>query len=109
MNVQMHGKDMVITDGLREAIKSATQKLSTFNLNDVKFTLEVTKSGEQIAKVTTSVPKHGQLHASHSDADMYVSIGHVVETLRTQLEKIRDKSKNVNREVIVDQIESDEE
>jgi len=96
MRIIVSGKNVEVTDGLRNSIESKLAKLEKYFNKEVeaKATLTVEKS-RQIIEVT--IPINGSiLRAEETTEDMYTSIDKVVDKLTRQLRKHKTKMENRN-------------
>lgn len=96
MRIIVSGKNVEVTDGLRNVIESKLSKLEKYFNKEVeaKATLSVEKS-RQIIEVT--IPINGSiLRAEETTDDMYTSIDKVVDKLTRQLRKHKTKMENRN-------------
>lgn len=91
MNYKITGKNIEITDGLKDAIYSKLGKLEKFFNDDaeVHVTLSVQKNRQ---KIEVTIPLKGTvIRAEESSTDMYVSIDLVEEIIERQIKKYKDK------------------
>lgn len=91
MNIKVNGKNLSVTQGLREAVEKKLFKLEKyFSPNiDANATLSVQKN-RQIVEVT--IPFNGViLRAEEGTDDMYSSIDTVVDKLERQIRKQKTK------------------
>ncbi|MCQ2978906.1 MAG: ribosome-associated translation inhibitor RaiA [Clostridia bacterium] len=98
MNIKLTGKNIDLTDGLKERVDDKMSKLDKYFNKDVdaQVTLKVQKL-DQIAEVT--IPLKGTiLRAEVKDKDMYNSIDTVVSKLEKQLQKFRSKLRDKHRD-----------
>lgn len=98
MNIRMTGKNIDLTEGLKERIEEKMAKLDKYFNKDIDahVVLKVQKL-DQIAEVT--IPLKGTiLRAEVRDKDMYNSIDAVVQKLEKQLQKFRSKLRDKHRE-----------
>lgn len=98
MNIKLTGKNIDLTDGLKERVDDKMSKLDKYFNKDVdaQVTLKVQKL-DQIAEVT--IPLKGTiLRAEVKDKDMYNSIDTVVQKLEKQLQKFRSKLRDKHRD-----------
>ncbi|QUH24906.1 ribosome hibernation-promoting factor, HPF/YfiA family [Serpentinicella alkaliphila] len=94
MNIMISGKNVEVTDALRDAVESKVSKLTKYFSKgaEVKATLSVEKN-RQIIEVT--IPINGSvLRAEEATEDMYMSIDKVVDKLIRQLRKHKTKLEN---------------
>lgn len=89
MQVKIFGKNVTVTDGLRDAMEKKLGKLEKFvdSPFEGSATLKVER-GQHIVEVTAQVG-HIVLRAEEAGSDMYGSIDLVVEKLEKQLHKYR--------------------
>ena len=99
MNYIISGKNIDVTDGLREAIYDKLGRLEKFFNEDtnVQVTFSVEKERQ---KIEVTIPMKGHIiRAEEVSADMYVSIDMVVEIIERQVtrykKKIIDKEQDV--------------
>lgn len=98
MNIKLTGKNIDLTDGLKERVDDKMSKLDKYFNKDVdaQVTLKVQKL-DQIAEVT--IPLKGTiLRAEVKDKDMYNSIDTVVGKLEKQLQKFRSRLRDKHRD-----------
>lgn len=96
MKIIVSGKNMDITDALRDTVLSKLGKLDKFFSNELEAqaTLSVQKN-RHIIEVT--IPINGSiLRAEESTEDMYSSIDKAVDKLTRQLRKQKSKLENRN-------------
>ena len=96
MRVIVSGKNVEVTDALRNSIESKLTKLDKFFNEELeaKATLSVQKA-RQIIEVT--IPINGSfLRAEEAMEDMYAAIDKVVDKLQRQLRKHKTKMENRN-------------
>lgn len=91
MNYIISGKNIDVTDGLREAIYDKLGKLEKFFNPDTK--VQVTLSVEkQRQKIEVTIPMKGHIIRAEQDSDdMYVSIDMVVEKIERQVVRYKKK------------------
>ena len=91
MKYRFVGKNLEITDGLKEAVISKLDKLGKYFHEEtgVDVTMRVEKA-RQIIEVTIPV-KGSVIRTEQSSSDMYVSIDLAEEVLERQLKKHRKK------------------
>lgn len=85
------GRNIEVTDGLREAVEEKLGKLDRFFAPDteVKVTLSVEKERQ---KIEVTIPVKGNIIRSEQVSnDMYVSIDLVEEIIERQLKKYKNK------------------
>ncbi len=91
MKTIITGKNIELTQGLKDAVEERFTKLDKyFNGNtEAKVTLVVDKDSQ---KIEVTIPMKGQtLRAEETTSDMYASIEAVTNTLEAQLKKYRQK------------------
>ncbi|WIV12014.1 ribosome-associated translation inhibitor RaiA [Proteiniborus sp. MB09-C3] len=97
MKITISGKNMVVTDALRDVIEKKMGKLDKYFYEDVPvyITLSVEKN-RQIIEVT--IPFSGAIiRAEESTDDMYQSIDRVVDVLERQVRKHKTKLQKKNK------------
>ena len=85
------GRNMVVTEGLREAVEEKLGKLDKFfaSETEVHVTLSVQKEQQ---KIEVTIPVKGHIIRSEQESnDMYVSIELVEEVIERQLKKYKNK------------------
>lgn len=91
MNITVNGKNIIITEGLRDAVERKLTKLEKYFSPNVEAntTLSVQKN-RQIVEVT--IPFNGViLRAEEDNDDMYAAIDLVLEKLERQIRKQKTK------------------
>ncbi|KOA18340.1 putative sigma-54 modulation protein [Clostridium homopropionicum DSM 5847] len=91
MNITVNGKNIIITEGLRDAVERKLTKLEKYFSPSVEAntTLSVQKN-RQIVEVT--IPFNGViLRAEEDNDDMYAAIDLVLEKLEKQIRKQKTK------------------
>ena len=92
------GRNMVVTEGLREAVEEKLGKLDKFfaSETEVHVTLSVQKEQQ---KIEVTIPVKGNIIRSEQESDdMYVSIDLVEEVIERQLRKYKNKLVAKNQE-----------
>ena len=92
------GRNMVVTEGLREAVEDKLGKLDKFfaSETEVHVTLSVQKEQQ---KIEVTIPVKGNIIRSEQESDdMYVSIDLVEEVIERQLRKYKNKLVAKNQE-----------
>ncbi|MCQ2530995.1 MAG: ribosome-associated translation inhibitor RaiA [Lachnospiraceae bacterium] len=116
MKYTITGRNIEITESLRDAIQEKLGKLERFFSQDAEahVTLSVEKSRQKI-EVTIPV-KGGLIRAEQTSSDMYVSIDLVEEAIESQLKKYKNKiidkyqdKKNFSKEYIEQEYEDEDE
>lgn len=93
------GRNMVVTEGLREAVEEKLGKLDKFfaSETEVHVTLSVQKEQQ---KIEVTIPVKGHIIRSEQESnDMYVSIELVEEVIERQLKKYKNKLIDKKRNV----------
>lgn len=98
MRITITGRNIDLTDGIKEAVESKLSKLDKYFTpdTDVNVTLSVEKERQ---KIEVTIPTKGHMIRSEQVSnDMYVSIDLVEEVIERQLKKYRTKiaSKKLN-------------
>ena len=91
MKITITGKNIELTQGLKDAVEERFKKLDKYFHKDTEaiITLDVEK-GRQ--KIEVTIPMKGSyLRAEEVTSDMYASIEAVTNTLEAQLKKHRNK------------------
>ena len=91
MNYTVSGKNIEITNGLREAVIDKLSKLERYFTPDteVNVTLSVEKDRQRIE---VTIPIKGTIiRAEQESSDMYVSIDLVEEVIERQLKRYKNK------------------
>ena len=91
MKITITGRNIELTDGLKDAVNDRLSKLDKYFAQDteVQVTLSVEKERQ---KVEVTIPVKGTLiRAEQVSSDMYVSIELVEEVIERQLKKYRNK------------------
>lgn len=97
MKITISGKNMAVTDALREVTEKKLSKLDKYFFEDVPVdvTLSVEKN-RQIIEVT--IPFSGAIiRAEESTEDMYQSIDKVIDVLERQIRKHKTKLQKKNK------------
>ena len=116
MRITISGKNIDITDGLRQAVEDKLSKLERYFTpeTDIVVTLSVEKERQ---KIEVTIPVKGNIICSEQVSnDMYVSIDLVEEVIERQLKKYKNKivdqkqsAGNFQQEFIEKEIEDEEE
>lgn len=116
MRITISGKNIDVTDGLRNAIEDKLSKLERYFTpeTDIVVTLSVEKERQ---KIEVTIPVKGNIIRSEQVSnDMYVSIDLVEEVIERQLKKYKNKivdqqqaAGNFQQEFIEKEVEDDEE
>lgn len=91
MKITITGKNIELTDGLKEAVEERLSKLDKYFTEDTpaNVTLSVEKERQ---KIEVTIPMKGHMIRSEQiSSDMYVSIELVEEVIERQLKKYRNK------------------
>ncbi len=91
MNINVRGKNIEVTDALREYVEKRVGKLEKYfdNLEDIQVTLLVEKERH---RVEVTAPVNGIiLRGEEETPDMYSSIDLVVEKLEKQINKYKTR------------------
>ncbi len=91
MKTTIIGKNIEVTQGLKDAVEERFAKLDKYftSATEAKVTLIVDKDRQ---KIEVTIPLKGQtLRAEEITSDMYASIEAVTDTIETQLKKYRAK------------------
>ena len=94
MNIIISGKNIELTDGLRQAVNEKLGKLDKYFTpdTDVNVTLSVEKERQ---KIEVTIPVKGTIIRSEQVSnDMYVSIDLVEEIIERQLRRYKNKIKD---------------
>ena len=116
MRITISGKNIDVTDGLRNAIEDKLSKLERYFTpeTDIVVTLSVEKERQ---KIEVTIPVKGNIIRSEQVSnDMYVSIDLVEEVIERQLKKYKNKivdqqqaAGNFQQEFIEKEVEDDED
>ena len=91
MRITISGKNIEITEGLRQAVEDKLSKLERYFTpdTDILVTLSVEKERQ---KIEVTIPVKGNIIRSEQVSnDMYVSIDLVEEVIERQLKKYKNK------------------
>jgi len=91
MKVQVRGRNIEVTDALKDYISKRVGKLDRYidNLGDAQVTMTVEKDSHRIE---VTIPVNGMiLRGEESTGDMYTSTDLVVEKLEKQIQKHKGK------------------
>jgi putative sigma-54 modulation protein len=91
MRITITGRNIELTDGIKEAVESKLSKLEKYFTpeTDVYVTLSVEKERQ---KIEVTIPVKGHIIRSEQvSSDMYVSIDLVEEVIERQLKKYRTR------------------
>lgn len=116
MRITLSGKNIEITEGLRQAVEEKLSKLERYFTpeTDIIVTLSVEKERQ---KIEVTIPVKGNIIRSEQVSnDMYVSIDLVEEVIERQLKKYKNKiidqkqsAANFQKEYIDKEVEEDED
>ena len=98
MKVIISGKNIELTQGIKDAVEERLSKLDKFFTEDTEahVTLSVEKDRQ---KIEVTIPIKGHIvRAEQVSTDMYVSIDIVAETIERQMRKYRTKITEKNIE-----------
>ncbi|OAT80197.1 ribosome hibernation-promoting factor, HPF/YfiA family [Desulfotomaculum copahuensis] len=91
MKIQVRGRNVEVTDALKEYVAKRLGKLEKYreNLGDAQVTMTVEKESH---RVEVTIPVNGMLlRGEETTGDMYASIDLVVDKLEKQLEKYKGR------------------
>lgn len=94
MKISIYGKNLQLTDALREASLKKIRRLDKFFQQDVeaKVVLSIEK---KIHKVEVTIPFNGRIvRVEESSDDMYNALDEAVESLEQQIRKYKTKLQN---------------
>ncbi|MDD2494085.1 MAG: ribosome-associated translation inhibitor RaiA [Tissierellia bacterium] len=94
MKINIYGKNMQLTDALKEATEKKIKRLDKFFQQNIeaKVVLSVEK---KVQKVEVTIPFNGRIvRVEESSDDMYNSIDEAVESLEQQIRKHKTKLQN---------------
>ncbi len=96
MDIQITGKNIDVTDAIREYVQKRMDKLDKYlsKVLDAHVTLFVEKIDHVV--VVTIRKRRLTLHAEERSEDLYASIDKAVEKLETQLRRHKDRIKKHN-------------
>ena len=116
MRITISGKNIDITDGLRQAVEEKLSKLERYFTpeTDIMVTLSIEKERQ---KIEVTIPVKGNIIRSEQVSnDMYVSIDLVEEVIERQLKKYKNKivdqqqsAAHFQKEYIDKEVEEDED
>ena len=116
MRIIISGKNIEITDGLRQAVEEKLSKLERYFTpeTDIVVTLSIEKERQ---KIEVTIPVKGNIIRSEQVSnDMYVSIDLVEEVIERQLKKYKNKiidkkqsAVNFQKEFIEKEIDDEED
>jgi len=91
MKMQVRGRNIDVTDALKDYVEKRLGKLDKYidNFGDAQVTMTVEKGSHRIE---VTIPINGMiLRGEESTGDMYASIDQVVEKLEKQIERYKGK------------------
>lgn len=94
MRINIVGKNVKITDGMRSKIEEKLYKLEKYDFIKENATVNVmvrTVKDNQIIEVTIPVANNKVIRAEKRDHDLYAAIDMVEETLSRQMRKAKEK------------------
>ena len=98
MNYIISGKNIDVTDGLREAIYDKLGRLEKFFNEDTKVMVTFSVEKER-QKVEVTIPMKGHIiRAEQVSDDMYVSIDMIVEIIERQVTRYKKKILDQNQD-----------
>lgn len=116
MRITLSGKNIEVTEGLRQAVEDKLSKLERYFTpeTDIIVTLSVEKERQ---KIEVTIPVKGNIIRSEQVSnDMYVSIDLVEEVIERQLKKYKNKiidqkqsAPNFQKEYIDKEVEEDDD
>lgn len=116
MRITLSGKNIEVTEGLRQAVEDKLSKLERYFTpeTDIIVTLSVEKERQ---KIEVTIPVKGNIIRSEQVSnDMYVSIDLVEEVIERQLKKYKNKiidqkqsASNFQKEYIDKEVEEDDD
>lgn len=92
MGIEITGRHIDITEAMKAYAREKLERLAAEfpKVHSVHVILDVEKY-RHIAEVIVHTKRHGQMDASETSSDLYVSIDGAVEKIEKQLRKLRDK------------------
>ena len=91
MNINIVGKNVDVTGGLRKTVEEKLGKLEKYFSEDTKVNVTLSVDKER-HKIEVTIPLKGKIIRSEQVSnDMYVSIDLVEETIERQLKKYKNK------------------
>ena len=92
MKVIVNGKNMTVTDSLREGVESKFMKFDKYFKTDVEAHVTLSYQKErQIVEVTVPLKQGVIFRAEEFSDDMYTSIDKVIDKLKKQIDKHKTK------------------
>lgn len=97
MRYTIYGKNMEITDSLRQAVSGKFSKLDKFFTDETEAQITLSTQ-KDVQKVEAMIPMKGNiLRAEQACSDMYVSIDMVVDVLERMVRKYKTKISNTGK------------
>ena len=92
MNIHITGRHLDVTQGLRDHITEKVSHLEKHfdHIMDVHVVLMVERAN-QIAEATLHIAHQPKIHAVAESSDMYASIDMMVDKLKAQIQKHKEK------------------
>ena len=98
MNYIISGKNIDVTEGLRQAVYDKLGRLEKFFNEDTKAQVTFSVEKER-QKIEVTIPMKGHIiRAEQTSDDMYVSIDMVVETIERQVVRYKKKIIDQNQD-----------
>ena len=87
MRYTITGRNLNVTDSLKEAVETKLDRLAKYFSEDTEATVRLGKDGD-FQKIEVTIPtKVGLIRAEESTRDMYSSIDSAVEIIEKQIKK----------------------
>ena len=91
MRYTITGRNLNVTDSLKEAVETKLDRLAKYFSEDTEATVRLGKDGD-FQKIEVTIPtKVGLIRAEESTRDMYSSIDSAVEIIEKQIKKYKTK------------------
>lgn len=91
MKITMTGKNIELTQGIKDAVEERFKKLDKYFTKDTEANVTLTVEKER-QKIEVTIPMKGQvIRAEEVTSDMYASIEAVTNIIEAQLKKYRQK------------------
>ncbi|MBR0171164.1 MAG: ribosome-associated translation inhibitor RaiA [Lachnospiraceae bacterium] len=101
MNINIVGKNVDVTGGLRKTVEEKLGKLEKYFSEDTKVNVTLSVDKER-HKIEVTIPLKGKIIRSEQVSnDMYVSIDLVEETIERQLKKYKNKLVDKHQDAMV--------
>lgn len=92
MNFLIYGKNLEVTDGLRNQVETKLSKLERYFNKDTEIQVTLkTQKDSQIVEVMVPVRGGGMIRAEERSGDLYASIDMVEDTMERLLRKNKNK------------------